>query len=60
TLASLVEKVLADHPDEVDKYRAGKTQLLGFFVGQVMKATRGQANPAELNRLLRETLDNTR
>jgi aspartyl-tRNA(Asn)/glutamyl-tRNA(Gln) amidotransferase subunit B len=40
----------------VEKYREGKTKLLGFFVGQAMKATRGQANPQELEQLLRESL----
>jgi aspartyl-tRNA(Asn)/glutamyl-tRNA(Gln) amidotransferase subunit B len=38
-------------------YAAGKTKLQGFFVGQVMKASKGRANPAELNRILMEQLD---
>ena len=57
TLQGLVEKALQEHPQEVERYRAGKTQLLGFFVGQVMRATRGQAHPGELERLLRVALD---
>ena len=55
-LLAVVEGVLAAHPAEVAKYRSGKTNLFAFFVGQVMKETRGQGNPAEVNRLLREKL----
>jgi len=42
--------------DEAQKYREGKTKPLGFFVGQVMKATRGKANPQEANAIVRELL----
>ncbi|MFQ6111492.1 MAG: Asp-tRNA(Asn)/Glu-tRNA(Gln) amidotransferase GatCAB subunit B, partial [Nitrospinota bacterium] len=55
-LSAIVEKVLAENPDPVKKYRAGKEKLLGFLVGQVMKATGGKANPGELQRMLREKL----
>jgi Asp-tRNA(Asn)/Glu-tRNA(Gln) amidotransferase B subunit len=55
-VAAVVDEVIAAHPGQLAAYRAGKTKLLGFFVGQVMKATRGQANPAVLNRLLAERL----
>ncbi|MBI4083864.1 MAG: Asp-tRNA(Asn)/Glu-tRNA(Gln) amidotransferase subunit GatB [Candidatus Lambdaproteobacteria bacterium] len=55
-LEGLVAKVLAEHPGQVEQYRAGKTKVLGFFVGQIMKATGGQANPALLNDLLRRKL----
>jgi aspartyl-tRNA(Asn)/glutamyl-tRNA(Gln) amidotransferase subunit B len=55
-LAQVIDEVVAAHPGQLAAYRAGKTKLLGFFVGQVMKATRGQANPAVLNRLLAERL----
>lgn len=51
-----VDAILAAHPGEVDQYRAGKTKLLGFFVGQVMRATRGKANPAMVNSLLKKKL----
>ncbi|MFW6050670.1 MAG: Asp-tRNA(Asn)/Glu-tRNA(Gln) amidotransferase subunit GatB [Myxococcota bacterium] len=51
-----VDKVLEAHPSEVEKYRGGKTNLLGFFVGQVMKATRGSANPKMVNEILRKKL----
>ena len=55
-LATHVASVIADHPTEVAAFRAGKQGLLGFFVGQVMKRTGGQANPQLVNRLLRERL----
>jgi aspartyl-tRNA(Asn)/glutamyl-tRNA(Gln) amidotransferase subunit B len=55
-LAATVESVLADNPDEVAAYRGGKTKLLSFFVGQVMRATRGKANPALVNKLLKNKL----
>ena len=52
-----ISAVLANHPDEVDRYRAGQTKLMGFFVGQIMKATKGKANPKLVNELLRKKLD---
>jgi aspartyl-tRNA(Asn)/glutamyl-tRNA(Gln) amidotransferase subunit B len=55
-LLPVVQRILEANPGEVEKYREGKTKLLGFFVGQAMKATRGQANPQELEQLLRESL----
>ncbi len=51
-----VDAVIAAHPDEVAKYRAGKKQLLGFLVGQVMKAMRGKGRPAQVNALLKARL----
>jgi aspartyl-tRNA(Asn)/glutamyl-tRNA(Gln) amidotransferase subunit B len=51
-----IDQVLAGQAEKVAEYRSGKDKLLGFFVGQVMKATGGKANPAVLNRLLREKL----
>ncbi len=51
-----IDRILARNPDEVAAYKAGKTKLMGFFVGQVMKATKGQANPALVNDLLRSRL----
>jgi aspartyl-tRNA(Asn)/glutamyl-tRNA(Gln) amidotransferase subunit B len=51
-LEKAVEQVMAANPKQLEQYRAGKDTLLGFFVGQVMKATGGKANPAEVNRLL--------
>ena len=51
-----VERVLAAHPDKVAAYREGKDKLFGFFVGQVMKATDGKANPKQVNELLQKRL----
>ncbi|HSR67996.1 MAG TPA: Asp-tRNA(Asn)/Glu-tRNA(Gln) amidotransferase subunit GatB [Acidobacteriota bacterium] len=56
-LQDVVEKVVRANPDKVDAYRAGKTGLLGFFVGQVMRETRGQANPQLVNEILKEKLE---
>ncbi len=55
-LEPIVERILAANPGQVDAYRGGKEGLLGFFVGQVMKETKGQANPRVVNDLLREKL----
>jgi glutaminyl-tRNA synthetase len=55
-LEPVVEQVLANNPDEVERFKAGEKKLQGFFVGQVMKATRGKANPKLVNELLRAML----
>ncbi len=55
-IEAVVDEVIAAHPGQVAEYRAGKTKLIGFFVGQVMKATGGKANPAAVNELLRGKL----
>ena len=52
----IVEEILSNHPEEVKRYREGNTKLMGFFVGQVMKATRGKANPKLVNKVLSELL----
>ena len=51
-----IEAVMAANPTQLAEYRAGKDKLFGFFVGQVMKATGGKANPAQLNELLKRKL----
>ncbi|MCS6845098.1 MAG: Asp-tRNA(Asn)/Glu-tRNA(Gln) amidotransferase subunit GatB [Caldilineales bacterium] len=56
-LAQVVDAVLAANPGEVAKYRAGKTSVLGWFMGQVMRETRGKANPDVVRRLLSQRLD---
>jgi aspartyl-tRNA(Asn)/glutamyl-tRNA(Gln) amidotransferase subunit B len=56
-IEAAVSDVISSHPDEVEAYRSGKTKLLGFFVGQTMKATRGKANPKLVNALLKKMLD---
>jgi aspartyl-tRNA(Asn)/glutamyl-tRNA(Gln) amidotransferase subunit B len=55
-LEPVVAKIIADQPEEVAAYQNGKTKLLGFFVGQVMKATRGKANPKLVNEILKQKL----
>lgn len=59
-LTLIVRKVLDNSPAEVEKYLGGKTKLMGFFVGQAMKATKGKANPAVLNRVVGEELEKRR
>ena len=53
SIATAVDQVLAAHADKVAEYRGGKEKLFGFFVGQVMKATQGKANPQQVNEILR-------
>ena len=55
-LASVIEAVLSRSCKQIEQYRAGKQKVFGYFVGQVMKETGGKANPAEVNRLLKEKL----
>jgi aspartyl-tRNA(Asn)/glutamyl-tRNA(Gln) amidotransferase subunit B len=55
-LGAVIDQVLAANPKQVEQYKGGKATVLGFLVGQVMKATRGQANPAAVNEMLRERL----
>ncbi len=53
----MIDEVMAKNADKVADYRGGKDKLFGFFVGQVMKATQGKANPALVNQLLKPKLD---
>jgi aspartyl-tRNA(Asn)/glutamyl-tRNA(Gln) amidotransferase subunit B len=55
-LDKVVEDVLAANHKQVEQYRGGKTAVLGYLVGQVMKASRGQANPGAVNELLKQKL----
>lgn len=55
-IKELVQKVVDAHPNEVEAYKNGKTNLLGFFVGQIMKETKGRANPKTVNQLLKEII----
>ncbi len=55
-IMAMIDEILAANEDKVEEYRAGKEKLLGFFVGQVMKASRGSANPGKVNKLLKERL----
>ncbi|HEX3894020.1 MAG TPA: Asp-tRNA(Asn)/Glu-tRNA(Gln) amidotransferase subunit GatB [Terracidiphilus sp.] len=56
-IEALIDEVIAANPKQVEQYRAGKKTVAGFFVGQVMKASKGQANPALLNELVARKLD---
>jgi aspartyl-tRNA(Asn)/glutamyl-tRNA(Gln) amidotransferase subunit B len=58
-IESLIDKVISDNPDQVEQFRAGKEKVLGFFVGQVMKRSKGQANPGQVNQMLRKKLKET-
>ncbi|QJR23217.1 Aspartyl/glutamyl-tRNA(Asn/Gln) amidotransferase subunit B [Brevinematales bacterium NS] len=55
-LESLIDEILAKNPGEVQRYKEGKKNLMGFFVGEVMKATKGQANPKLVNEILQKKL----
>jgi aspartyl-tRNA(Asn)/glutamyl-tRNA(Gln) amidotransferase subunit B len=55
-LGKIVDEVITGNPKQVEQYKAGKTAVLGFLVGQAMKASKGQANPTALNELLRSNL----
>ncbi len=55
-IESAIDTVIANNPSQVEQYKSGKVGLLGFFVGNVMKATGGKANPATVNEILRKKL----
>lgn len=55
-IEAVVDEVIAANPDEVARYRDGNTKVIGFFVGQCMKAMRGQGNPKIINELLAKKL----
>ena len=55
-IKNIVVKIISDNPKEAEAYKNGKTKLLGFFVGQVMKATKGKANPQIVNEILKKNL----
>jgi aspartyl-tRNA(Asn)/glutamyl-tRNA(Gln) amidotransferase subunit B len=55
-IEKIIRDVLEANPKQVEQYRGGQEKLLGFFVGQVMKATQGKANPGEVNKILKQTL----
>lgn len=55
-IEAYVDQAIADNPDQVQQYRDGKTKVIGYLVGQVMKASQGKANPAEVNKMLAEKL----
>ncbi|CAA6805492.1 MAG: Glutaminyl-tRNA synthetase (EC [uncultured Sulfurovum sp.] len=55
-ITPIIDEIIAKNPDNVEKFRAGNTKLLGFFVGQVLKATKGKGNPQVVNELVAEKL----
>jgi aspartyl-tRNA(Asn)/glutamyl-tRNA(Gln) amidotransferase subunit B len=56
TIAAVAREIMAANPKQVEQYRKGKAATLGWFVGQVMKATRGQANPQLVQEVLKKEL----
>jgi len=55
-IEKMVDEVIANNPAQVQQFKEGKEQVIGFFVGQIMKASQGKANPAQVNQLLKEKL----
>ena len=53
----IIDEVIAKNPENLEKYKAGNNKLMGFFVGQVLKATGGKANPKVVNELVKERLN---
>ena len=51
-IETVVDQVLASHPEQIEQYRSGDMKVFNFFVGQVMKETRGKANPSQLREML--------
>ncbi len=56
-IEAMIDEVIAANPNQLEQYRGGKQALFGFFVGQVMKASKGQANPAAVNEILKKKLN---
>ncbi len=55
-IEAIIDEIIAANPGQVEEYRSGKEKVFGFFVGQVMKASKGKANPAAVNELLKQKL----
>lgn len=56
-IETMIDEIIANNPKQVEEYRSGKDKLFGFFVGQAMKASKGKANPATLNDILKKKLE---
>ena len=56
-IEALIDDVLNKNPGQIEQYKAGKSKVFGFFVGQVMKNSKGKANPQQVNELLKAKLD---
>ena len=57
SILPIIDELITEYPDEVSAFRNGKNKLLGFFVGQLMKRTKGKADPKLANKLLSEKLN---
>lgn len=55
-IEKIVDEILAENPKSVEDYKAGKAQALGFLVGQIMRKSKGKANPAMVNQILKDKL----
>ena len=55
-IEALIDQVIGDNPDQVEQYKSGKDKVFVFFVGQVMKLSKGKANPRQVNQLLNDKL----
>lgn len=55
-IETIIDKIIADNPNQVEQYLGGKNKVFGFFVGQIMKASQGKANPSEVNKILKNKL----
>ena len=56
-IESMIDEVIANNPTQLEQYRSGKDRLFGFFVGQVMQASQGKANPKQVNDILKSKLE---
>ena len=56
-IESMIDEVISDNPEQLEQYKSGKDRLFGFFVGQVMKASQGKANPKQVNDILKSKLE---
>jgi len=55
-ITSIIDEIIANNPKQLAQYQSGKEKLFAFFVGQVMKATQGKANPQQVNEILKQRL----
>jgi len=56
-IEKIVDEIIVKSPQQVEKYKAGNQKVFGYFVGEVMKATRGKANPGIVNKILKEKIE---
>ena len=56
-LEVMVDEVIANNPNQFEELKGGKDKMMGFFVGQVMKASGGKANPGQVNQIMRKRLE---